>query len=376
MSLLCGCCSKKVDEQVDHGRHTGIQQQFNTRVVPKQELKRGPASSRKSVYFDASQGVLAVPDVDNDLYFFDAQTNKESEESSVEDPYVAITTNYIKAPPRKMSILEPTTLLSSRTKIAEVLQTEGSEDDDEEEEPEIVVDNNHFVGKPPTRRATIVTRESLEHPSVRIVERGYPGELTLEEVEECQQFYKEIKQRKGVYEEIVYSCSDVEQEPYTLCRFVRATKFDADKMLAQLEDEEFAERWQVAKKADFYPDIGKAIGCPMPTILSQYHFLYCGNAKDGCPVSYMKTDSINTEGLLCLMTVKDTPKFFWHSFVHLFIPLLQKALDKDPNYVRCEAVSVVDLSGASSSQLNADATEVIKHMTSIADYFPEVRRIN
>lgn len=219
-----------------------------------------------------------------------------------------------------------------------------------------------------------MARHSLENPSVKLVERGYPGELTPEEVAECQRFYREIKKRQGgAAHEIVYSCSDVEQEPYTLCRFVRATKFDADKMLERLDDPAFIERWRVAKEANFYPDLEEALHVPVPTLLSQYHFLYSGNAKNGCPVSYMKANTINTEGLLCLLTVEDTKKFFWHSFVHIFKPLLHKALKQDSNFVRCEAVAVLDLKGASSSQLNADATEVIKHMTGIADYFPEVR---
>mmetsp|Transcript_29040 Transcript_29040/g.47970 ORF Transcript_29040/g.47970 Transcript_29040/m.47970 type:complete len:559 (+) Transcript_29040:59-1735(+) len=356
MSFLCGC--SKVEQQVTDVHD----EQFNKHEAGHQ-LKRGMgSSSRRSVYFDASQGNLTALD-DNDLYFFDAQTD----EDSLEDLYVAITTDYVKPPPRRMSILVPESLLSSRTLIPKHLK----DHQDEAVSPPSVTTNDQAAKPPQQQHGAVIARQCLENPSIKIVERGYPGVLTPEEVTECQRFYKEIKQRNGVHQEIVYSCSDVELEPYTLCRFVRATKFDTDKMLARLEDEAFAERWREAKRADFYPDLEQSLNCSISTLFSQYHFLYCGNAKNGCPVSYMKTDSINTEGLLCLMTVEDTQKFFWHQFVHVFKPLLHKALAKDSNFVRCEAVAVLDLKGASSSQLNADATEVIKHMTGIADYFPE-----
>lgn len=50
--------------------------------------------------------------------------------------------------------------------------------------------------------------------------------------------------------EIVYDFRDFEEEPYALCRFLRAVKFDGDAMLERLERTK--KTWEEAKKHDFY----------------------------------------------------------------------------------------------------------------------------
>ena len=106
---------------------------------------------------------------------------------------------------------------------------------------------------------------------------------------------------EGVTEQ-VYSLRDVEEEAYTICRWLRATKFDADKILARLEENKgmFLE----ARAANFYPDISKSLGCPFSVFLSQYPFLTIGNGKNGCPVNYFHAGGINPEGILCLTSVE------------------------------------------------------------------------
>jgi hypothetical protein len=106
---------------------------------------------------------------------------------------------------------------------------------------------------------------------------------------------------EGVTEQ-VYSLRDVEEEAYTICRWLRATKFDADKILERLEENKgmFLE----ARAAKFYPEISESLGCPFPVFLSQYPFLTIGNGKNGCPVNYFHAGGINPEGIMCLTTVE------------------------------------------------------------------------
>ena len=63
-------------------------------------------------------------------------------------------------------------------------------------------------------------------------------------------FSVELQKRDRVLAEIVYDFRDFEEEPYALCRFLRATKFDGDKMLERLERTKGL--WLEAKKNDFY----------------------------------------------------------------------------------------------------------------------------
>ena len=49
----------------------------------------------------------------------------------------------------------------------------------------------------------------------------------------------------------IYSLRDVEEEPYALCRWLRATKFNADELLKRLEDGKGT--FQKAYENNFYP---------------------------------------------------------------------------------------------------------------------------
>ena len=49
----------------------------------------------------------------------------------------------------------------------------------------------------------------------------------------------------------VYSFRDVEEEPYTICRWLRATKFKADDILKRLAENQAM--FEKAQANDFYP---------------------------------------------------------------------------------------------------------------------------
>jgi hypothetical protein len=170
--------------------------------------------------------------------------------------------------------------------------------------------------------------------------------------------------------EQVYSFRDIEEEPYTICRWLRATKFDAAKILQRLTDNQ--ELFNEAKDNEFYPHIESAIGAPLSVFLSQYPFLAVGRGKNGCPVNYFLAGKINPEGILCMTTVERLRSYFWYTFMWKFKSEIRQAKEADPDFVRVEGINIVDLTGLSASAMTSETMEVIKAASKISDFFPEV----
>lgn len=137
--------------------------------------------------------------------------------------------------------------------------------------------------------------EELKLPMVKIRERGFPGELTDLELEAVKLFKKELEAKDPIYYDIVRCFSSVEKEAYALCRFLRARKFDVEKVFELLN--EARDAFEVAKKNDFYPDLEKALGFPRSVFLSQYPAVFSGIARNGCPVMYLRAGEIQPEGV-------------------------------------------------------------------------------
>jgi len=178
-----------------------------------------------------------------------------------------------------------------------------------------------------------------------------------------------VRQRPPEVAEQVYSLRDIEDEPYAICRWLRATKFDVDAILQRLEENKDA--WTHAKEKDFFPNPNEAIGAPFSVFLTQYPFLSIGRAKNGCPVNYFQCGKIRPEGILCLTTLKHMESFFWYQFVHKFKVALRNAQAANPNVVRAEGVNVLDLAHLSTSALTSETFDVIKIASKISDFFPE-----
>ena len=66
-----------------------------------------------------------------------------------------------------------------------------------------------------------------------------------------QKFLKAIKEMDPGIHEQVYSLRDVEEEPYTICRWLRATKFKADDILNRIKENQPI--FEAAREKDFYP---------------------------------------------------------------------------------------------------------------------------
>jgi hypothetical protein len=221
--------------------------------------------------------------------------------------------------------------------------------------------------------------EQLEHPPITLDGDAYPGNLNQAQLEECIKFLSglpklEKNNKTGTKEEIsflqqIYSFRDVEDPAFTICRWVRATKFDAEAILKRChENQSLFER---AQQHQFYPDPGAAIGAPFPVYLSQYPFMPIGHAKNGVTVNYFQAGKINPEGILAMTTVQKLEGYFWWSFMHKMKDDLRDVFVQDPDCCRCEGINVIDLQGLNSAALTSETMQVIQLASKVSDFFPE-----
>ena len=379
--------------------------------------------------------VQVVQQRSSQFYFFNAKQNEDDDDDIDDvdvDPYPIITTSYVVPPPsRRMSMLEPESLLlslpySEKDDENEKEEEEAQDDEDEEKKeeqqhsivPASIQNNNNDAPLHPLVATTTTTttkrRRSLLLPLRRsmlerqqrpkegdkggddaimivvvVEERGYPGQLNAVELEECLKLYHKLQEdyllqssgssttaddhdndNNSVLYDMVYQFRQVEDVPYALCRFLRSTKFQSNKLLKKLQT--LKKGWKQAAAQDFYPDPAKALGVPMPIFLQMYPFVYYGNAKNGCPVSYLKAGHIQTEGMASVTTVERMEAFFWHSFAHTLVHHLERAKAlHHPNFCRAEFIQVTDLKGISRAQCTADALQVVQMSAQVGECFPE-----
>mmetsp|Transcript_18945 Transcript_18945/g.29184 ORF Transcript_18945/g.29184 Transcript_18945/m.29184 type:complete len:638 (+) Transcript_18945:249-2162(+) len=221
------------------------------------------------------------------------------------------------------------------------------------------------------RRNTAAIRKELESPGVLLQERGFPGQLDAKELQRVQQFREELKKRDPVYQEIVYQFvgKGVEEEAYALCRFLRARKYEPEQVFELLDQGK--DIWKIAKAADFHEDVEEAMGVSLPLFSRMYPFVYHGNAKNGCPVAYLKAGELDANCVKCVITMNEVYPYFWNQYMHVFAGQLANGKSSNPQFVRCEAINVFDMKGFSRAQVTDTAIDVVKISGHISTCFPE-----
>jgi hypothetical protein len=364
--------------------------------VPPLIMGRRQSTKRASIYFEAQDGIIeetsleffdALQDIDNvdgDIvdydynysaaFRMDDNKNEEEEEDddSVDDYPVITRASAPRQSRRRMSILEPETLLRE--------MEDNGDDDDDGEAIDTPPSRVSFVRRASTevrfdlqKQPTTRSSQQQQHFTRTIVERGFPGQLDSREVQECQDFYRAVTARKGTIRDIVFCYKNLdmiqEEEPYTLCRFLRPVKFSAVDAMTRLE--KIQSFWEKAAKHNFYYDLSKHMGIPHSLFQKFYPFFYQGTAKNGCPVNYFCATKIHVEGLLSMVSMEQIQYNAWYTCRHVFPAMIAKAQAKNPNFVRFESISVIDLEGLGSNQASNEAMEIMKQASTVGDFFPE-----
>jgi hypothetical protein len=221
------------------------------------------------------------------------------------------------------------------------------------------------------RRSTLLFRQRLEEtPKVLDLPAGYPGHLTEEELETCLAFRKRLQEGEPIRREMVYCFKDVEGEAYSLCRYLRARKFDIDEIMKLIDKHRTT--WMEGSAHNFFPDASDAIGgAPESALLSQFPLILGKIARNGCPIVYFSTRQINIDGMECVTSLDDIRNYMWHFTVHKFKNLISVAKAADPSlFIRMQIMAVVDLKGLKVSTLKR-AMGALQGALGILSVFPK-----
>jgi hypothetical protein len=219
--------------------------------------------------------------------------------------------------------------------------------------------------------ASVVIRKHLEEPRVKSCVRGYPGALVENELKACLEFRRLIKEQdEPAYREMIDQLKPVEEEPYALCRFLRARKFIVEDAMSMMEGN--IDKWKAARAHDFYPSIESAVGCSASVFLGQFPYFFYGNAKNGCPVRYLMAGRVKVVGLECVTELDSIKVYMWHSIMHQFKQQVAAGQAHNPDIVRCETVEIIDMKGLEASQVNKKTLGALKGTSELSTCFPEL----
>lgn len=171
---------------------------------------------------------------------------------------------------------------------------------------------------------------------------GVPGHLTSEEADVFFRFKDAVETRGPDFKDTIYCFGEIEGEVWALCRWLRARKFDFDKVMEMID--EANQTRAEAKKMDFYPNPTDALGVDKSLFFAQFPQLYSGSAKNGSTLFFSKPGVLNVDGIQCLTTLNGIIEFHWYIMMHDFAQRLRAKKEADPeNFKRsvvCAAVSV------------------------------------
>lgn len=172
--------------------------------------------------------------------------------------------------------------------------------------------------------------------------------------------------------EQVYWWRDIEDQASTICRYLRATNFDAKTALQRYQDHQAG--FDRAKANSFYgPDLQDHLGCPESVLVRQLGMVLCGRGKNHCPVYYLRVGSIQPEGIMCLVTLEQLEQYYWFRARYRFQAAVKASQHDAGEFVPCASININDYSGFSMSSMTADSIEFGKIDEKMQQVFPEVR---
>eukprot|EP00567_Pseudictyota_dubia_P016938 CAMPEP_0197460736 /NCGR_PEP_ID=MMETSP1175-20131217/54769_1 /TAXON_ID=1003142 /ORGANISM="Triceratium dubium, Strain CCMP147" /LENGTH=535 /DNA_ID=CAMNT_0042995885 /DNA_START=45 /DNA_END=1652 /DNA_ORIENTATION=- len=213
-------------------------------------------------------------------------------------------------------------------------------------------------------------RKLEETPKVVDTPQGYPGHLTPAQLDACLEFRRRLKDGDQVYRDMVGCFSDVEEEAYAICRYMRARKFDVDRTFQMMEEK--VELWKSGAAHSFFPVAADAIGgAPESALLTQFPLIVGGTARNGCPVVYLNVRQLRIEGIECVASLDDIPNYMWHLAIHKLKHHVAAVVAKDPSrFVRTQLMVAVDLLGLPMGTLSS-AMGALQNALQILSVFPE-----
>ena len=213
--------------------------------------------------------------------------------------------------------------------------------------------------------AQVALPSGMEKVGRESADWGYPGFLTVEEVDVFMKLRRIIEERndKDLFETAYLSFGEIEERNFALCRWLRARKYDLANTLKMIE--EATEMKKIPKRDGFYPDANEALGCPKSVYLTQYPQMYVGFSKLGHPVYISKPGMLNVDGLECITSIQRILNYHWHDMHHNFGRVLEASSNMSSDYKRFECVCIIDLEHLSPAQITKRALNIIKIQTQV-----------
>jgi hypothetical protein len=161
---------------------------------------------------------------------------------------------------------------------------------------------------------------------------GFPGYLSSAEYDIYLQFRLEIAKRPPVFRDTIYCFGYGEEEPFALCRWLRARKFDFEKVVLMVE--QAVDCSAEASNMNFYPDSTEALGVEPTVYFSLYPELFVGFSKRGCPLYITRAGECDLRKIMSVTTEAKIINFHWHCMKLAFGGRLAGKRRIDPNVHR------------------------------------------
>mmetsp|Transcript_36858 Transcript_36858/g.54144 ORF Transcript_36858/g.54144 Transcript_36858/m.54144 type:complete len:440 (+) Transcript_36858:199-1518(+) len=240
--------------------------------------------------------------------------------------------------------------------------TSGGSTTDEEQAAQSA--NNASSSRSSSADATAMMGKRSANSTVSLSDWGFPGYLTPSEFAVFEEFRETLLSKDDsdpAFRSAVFSFGEGEDEPYALCRWLRARKFVLSDVLSMIEEAKTIR--ETPAKDDFYPDPQKALGVEPSIYIAQYPQLYSGSSRSGAPLFISKPGVLNVPGMECITTIAGMLRYHWFSYMHDFGQRLRAERAKHPDFQRFECVCIIDLQGLTSAQVSKRALNIVQVQT-------------